>query len=163
MFLSGYYPVLAFPPARQSRALAESFEQKQEITAQSFPQPVSLPHSGYLSTKFSRWHPGIDIAAGLGVSVYPVNPGTVERVSVSWWGLGNNVIISHPNGFRSTYGHLGKIFVKAGQEINSETALAEVGVSGNTSGPHTHLEIQKDGKSINPADLLPEIPPLPKL
>lgn len=161
MFLSGYYPVMAFPPIRQSRALAQNLEQKQEIAAQSFPLPLSLPHQGYLSTKFSRWHPGIDIAASLGTPIHPITSGTVEAVSFSFWGLGNNVTVTHPNGFKSTYGHMGKIFVKPGEQVTSDNILGEVGVSGFTSGPHTHLEIQKDGKFINPLDLLPEIPAMP--
>ena len=53
---------------------------------------------------------------------------------------------------------MGKILVKAGQEVTSENVLGKVGVSGFTSGPHTHLEIQKDGKFVSPQDLLPEIP-----
>ncbi|HCB23399.1 hypothetical protein A3H81_02940 [Candidatus Daviesbacteria bacterium RIFCSPLOWO2_02_FULL_38_18] len=158
IFLSGYYPVIAFPPARHSRALAEGFEQKQEITAQSFPLPLSLPHQGYLSTKFSKWHPGIDIAVSLGTDIHPITSGTVEAVNHGFWGLGNTVTVTHPNGFKSTYGHMGKILVKAGQEVTSENVLGKVGVSGFTSGPHTHLEIQKDGKFVSPQDLLPEIP-----
>lgn len=161
IFLSGYYPVIAFPPVRQSRVLAQGLEQKQEIIPQSFPLPLSLPHQGYLSTKFSRWHPGVDIAANLATPIHPVMSGTVEAMNYGFWGLGNNVTVSHPNGFKSTYGHMGKIFVKQGDPVTSEVALGEVGVSGWTSGPHTHLEIQKDGKFINPLDLLPEIPPIP--
>lgn len=160
IFLSGYYPVIAFPPIRQSKALAQNLEQKQEIIPQSFPLPLSLPHQGYLSTKFSKWHPGIDIAVSLDTAIHPIIPGTVETVNHGFWGLGNNVTVTHPNGFKSTYGHMGKIFVKAGQEVTPESSLGEVGVSGFTSGPHTHLEIQKDGKFINPLDLLPEIPNL---
>lgn len=161
MFLSGIYPTLDFPPIRQSQALAQGLQQSQEILAQSFPLPLSLPHQGYLSTKFSRWHPGIDIAANLGTSIHSITSGTVETVSYSFWGLGNNVVIAHANGFKSTYGHMGKIFVKPGDQVTSEVALGEVGVSGWTSGPHTHLEIQKDGKFINPLDLLPELPSMP--
>lgn len=160
MFLSGYYPVLNFPPVGQSRALAQGLEQKEEIISQSFPQPVSVPHQGYLSSKFSRWHPGIDIAANLATPIHPVTSGTVEAVSFGFWGLGNSVVVTHPNGFESTYGHMGKISVKPGEQVTAETILGEVGVSGFTSGPHTHLEIQKDGKFINPLDLLPEIPNL---
>lgn len=160
IFLSGYYPLLSFPPVKQSRALAEGLEQKEEIISQSFPLPVSLPHQGYLSTKFSRWHPGIDIAANLGTSVHPVTSGAIGAVSFGFWGLGHSVVVAHPNGFKSTYGHLGKIFVKPGDQVAENSILAEVGMSGFTSGPHTHLEIQKDGKFINPLDLLPEIPNL---
>ena len=162
LFLAGYYPVFAFPPIKRATALAEGVEQKQEIIAYSFPLPLVLPHPGYLSSKYSKWHPGVDIAAGLGMPIHPITAGTVEEINYGFWGLGHNVVVSHPNGFKSTYGHMGKIYVKKGQGVTSESTLGEVGLTGYTSGPHTHLEIQKDGNYLNPQDLLPEIPPLPQ-
>lgn len=162
MLLAGYYPVLAFPPIKRAMALAESTEQKQEIVAYSFPLPLVLPHPGYLSSKYSKWHPGVDIATGLGMPIHPITAGTVEEVNYGFWGLGHFVAVSHPNGFKSTYGHLGKIYVKKGQQVTSENTLGEVGLTGYTSGPHTHLEIQKDGNYLNPQDLLPEIPDMPR-
>lgn len=162
VFLSGYYPVLTFPPTIKSATIYAQ-EQKQEIIAQSFPQPVILPHSGYLSTKFSRWHPGIDIASGLGIPVHPITLGVVEETGLDFWGLGNYIIVSHHNGFKSKYAHLGKIYVKKGQQVLSENTLGEVGLTGSTSGPHTHLEITKDGQFIDPLTILPEVPDMPKI
>lgn len=148
--------MLTFPPTIKSSAVYAQ-EQKQEIIAQSFPKPLILPHLGYLSTKFSRWHPGVDIATGLGMHIHPITSGTVEEVNYGLWGYGNHIIISHPGGFKSLYGHLGKMFVKIDQIVSSENILGEVGISGATSGPHTHLEIQKDGNYIDPLTILPEI------
>lgn len=159
-FFSGYYPVRDFPPVKSSAVLAQDSsvnEQKAEIIASSFPQPVILPHPGYLSTKFSRFHPGVDIAASLGMPIHPVTSGTIESISSGFWGYGNHIIISHPNGFKSLYGHLGKIFAKIGQEVTTDTILGEVGMTGLSSGPHTHLEITNNGKYINPLLILPEI------
>lgn len=162
IFLSGYYPVWALPPVKSSLVSASEQEQKQEIIALSFPKPLSLPHPGYLSTRFSAWHPGIDIAAGLGMPVHPITTGVVDEVEFSFWGYGNYVTISHLNGFKSLYGHMGKIYVKKGQTVTSQTILGAIGMTGHTSGPHTHLEIQKEGKYIDPQTLLPEIPDFPK-
>lgn len=150
----------AFPPIKSSEVLAEDQNQqsqKEEIIASSFPQPVALPHPGYLSTRFSRWHPGVDIAIGLGTPVHPITQGIIEEVNLNLWGYGNHVTITHANGFKSLYGHLGKVFGKIGQEVTAQTILGEVGMTGFSSGPHTHLEITHDGKYIDPLTILPEI------
>lgn len=154
--------MLTFPPTIKVTKVKASDHQKQEIISLSFPKPVVLPHPGYLSTRFSNWHPGVDIASGLGMHVHAITSGIVEEVKYGLWGYGNHIIISHAFGFKSLYGHLGKMFVKIGQKVSSENILAEVGMSGATSGPHTHLEIQKDGNYIDPLTILPEIPNMPK-
>ena len=56
-----------------------------------------------------------------------------------------------------------KIYVKAGQKITSDSILGEVGITGATSGPHTHLEITHEGKYIDPLTILPQIPNMPKI
>ncbi|MBI2040127.1 M23 family metallopeptidase [Candidatus Microgenomates bacterium] len=160
LFFFGYYPALTFPPVRLSTSFAQN-QVQDGIIASSFPQPVVLPHPGYLSTSFSRSHPGVDIAAGLGMPIHPITAGTVEQVNFSFWGYGNHLIISHTEGFKSLYGHMGRIYIKKGQEVRSENIIGEVGLSGFTSGPHTHLEITKDGNYINPLTILPEIPDMP--
>lgn len=160
--LLGYYPTFAIPPFKKSKILA-SAEQKGEIIAKSFSQPLILPHPGYLSTRFSSWHPGVDIATGLGMPIHPVTSGKVLEVGRDIFGLGNFVTVIHQNDFRSKYAHMGKIYVKVGQDVTSENILGEVGLTGRTSGPHTHLEITLDGNYIDPLPLLPEIAPMPVL
>lgn len=161
LFVSGYQPALTFPPVKLSSTLAsEKQEQSAEILASSFPHAVILPHPGYLSTKYSSYHPGIDIASGLGMPIHPINPGVVEEAGRDFFGLGNYVVVAHSNGFKSKYAHMGKIYVKKDQEVTVENTLGEVGMTGNTSGPHTHLEISLNGKYINPQTILPELPPL---
>ena len=158
--LAGYYPTLGVPPVRKSLALAEAGEQKGEIIPASFSRPLILPHPGYLSTKFSLWHPGIDIAADLGKPIHPIADGEVLETGRDFFGLGNYVAVAHENGFKSKYAHMGKIYVKKGEKITQENILGEVGLTGHTSGPHTHLEITRGGNYVNPQTLLPEIPSL---
>ncbi len=160
--LLGYYPALAIPPIKRSFAAANTQEQKAEIVAQSFSKPLILPHLGYLSTIFSGWHPGIDIAVGLGMPIHPIIDGEVITVSRDLFGLGNYIEIAHEKGFKSKYGHMGKIYVKVGQKVTQENILGEVGMTGHTSGPHTHLEVTLNGKYIDPQTLLPEIPGMPR-
>ena len=123
---------------------------------------LSLPHPGYLSTKFSNYHPGIDIATGFGMPVHPVAAGIIEEVNLGFLGLGNNAVISHSNNFKSTYGHMGRVYVKKGDEVNLNTTLGTVGMSGFTTGPHTHLEIEVMGKKIDTETILPKLDEYPK-
>ncbi len=156
--LLGYYPNLGYPPLKKSQVLASVSEQKGEVVSSYFNKPLILPHPGYLSTRFSVWHPGIDITAGLGMPIHPIIDGVVEEVGRDIFGLGNYVVVSHQNGFESKYAHMGKIYVKKGNKVTSENMLGEVGLTGRTSGPHTHLEIMHNGQFINPVNLLPELP-----
>ncbi|OGE28025.1 hypothetical protein A2867_04070 [Candidatus Daviesbacteria bacterium RIFCSPHIGHO2_01_FULL_40_11] len=159
--LSGYYPTFSIPPVRKAVVAASNQQQKGEIIAQNFSKPPILPHPGYLSTRFSPYHPGIDIAAGLGMPIHPITDGEVAIVGRDLFGLGNFVEVVHQNGFKSKYAHMGKTYVKVGQKITAENTLGEVGLTGHTSGPHTHLEVTREGKFIDPQALLPEIPDMP--
>jgi murein DD-endopeptidase MepM/ murein hydrolase activator NlpD len=156
LYFSGYQPTLAIPPVKQSIAHAE-FSQEQKINSTNLPQAFILPHPGYLSTKFSIWHPGIDIATGLGMPIHPVADGTVDEVIYSLWGLGHYIVLAHPQGYKSTYGHMGRIFVKKGDSVTQSSIIGEVGLTGHTTGAHTHLEITKDDKYIDPLTVLPSL------
>jgi hypothetical protein len=57
---------------------------------------------------------------------------------------------------------MGKIYVKVGQQVSENDILGEVGLTGNTSGPHTHLELSKNGARIDPLPFLPLIRRIPQ-
>ena len=151
----GYQPVIQFPPVKQSLSFAAE-NQIQNIEAGVLPE-IQLPHPGYLSTKFSRFHPGVDIATGLGMPIHPVTDGEVTEVNYGIFGYGNHVIIAHDYGLKSLYGHMGRVYTAKGQKVSLEDTLGTVGMTGFTSGPHTHLEITRDGKLINPQEVLPTL------
>ncbi len=164
LYLLGYQPVIGFPPLQRNVAHAqEQIQQFQEvkIEAGGLAHPFTLPHPGYISTYFSSWHPGIDIAVGLGTPVHPVSDGTIAEVHYDFFGLGHYIVIQHDQNIRSTYAHLGRIFTKEGEKVTADSIVGEVGLTGHTSGPHTHLEFTKDGKYINPQLILPSLEPLP--
>lgn len=160
VFFSGFQPVLGFPPIKQNIARAQ-LEQSQTVAATELPFKFQNPHSGYISTRFSLFHPGIDIATPLGTQIHPIAPGTVIDTSYNYWGLGQTVSVDHGSGYSSLYAHMGKVEVKTGQKVSPDDILGEVGLTGNTSGPHTHLQVSKDGKDINPQTLLPDLPDHP--
>lgn len=113
----------------------------------------SLPVRGKITSLFGpRWgrkHEGIDIAAPTGTDVFASMDG---KVSFSGWegGYGNLVIIDHGNGLQSYYGHNSKLLVKEGQTVSKGTHIADVGSTGNSTGPHSHFEIRKNGTAVNP-------------
>ncbi|OGE26862.1 hypothetical protein A3C26_03085 [Candidatus Daviesbacteria bacterium RIFCSPHIGHO2_02_FULL_39_12] len=157
----GYFPTFSIPPVKQHQTFAQIQQQKGEVIPSSFTKPLILPHPGYLTTRFSSYHPGIDIAAGLGMPIHPIIDGVVESKSLDIFGLGNYVVVAHEKGFKSKYSHMGRVFVKAGDTVTSDNILGEVGITGRTSGPHTHLEITLNGEFVDPLKLLPEISNMP--
>lgn len=161
-FLLDYQPTLNFPPLSQNKTHAQEDETKnilqtQSISAQSLPFGFQLPHPGYLSTKFSSYHPGIDIATGLGMPIKPIAKGVVIDSGYNFWGLGLMVEIDHGQGYSSLYAHMGKTYVTKGQSVSENDLLGEVGLTGHTSGPHTHLEVTKGGVKIDPLTILPTV------
>lgn len=158
LFLLGYQPAIHFPPIKQVETYAQ--EQIQKIEADSIPQ-IQLPHPGYLSGRFTRFHPGVDIATGLGMPIHPIADGQVQEVNFGFWEYGNHIIISHSKGLKSLYGHMARVFVKKGQLVSLSDTLGTVGMTGFTSGPHTHLEVTRDGQAINPLTVLPKLQEYP--
>ncbi|MCU0499665.1 MAG: M23 family metallopeptidase [Anaerolineae bacterium] len=98
---------------------------------------------------FSSWHPGIDLAAPIGTSVYAANSGTVIFAGRNNWGYGNAIVISH-GPFATLYGHLNSVNVSCGQTVGTGQIIGTVGNTGNSSGPHLHFEIMYNGIRGNP-------------
>ncbi|MBI5239202.1 MAG: M23 family metallopeptidase [Elusimicrobia bacterium] len=99
-----------------------------------------------------RKHVGIDIPKPYGTPVYPARSGIV--VEAGWReGYGMLVIIRHPDGFSTRYGHLSKITVKDGQLVQrGKTLIGKVGSTGNSTGPHLHWEVRdRHGNPVNPS------------
>lgn len=161
LYLLGYQPTFALPPLRKAIVRAE-FSQEQQIDSTKLSEAFTLPHPGYLTTHFSQWHPGIDIATGLGMLIHPIASGTVVETTYGFFGLGHYVVVEHQQGYRSTYGHMGEIYVKKGDKVTANSYLGEVGMTGRTTGPHTHLEITKNGSYTDPQKLLPTISTWPQ-
>ncbi len=157
-FLTQYQPSATLPFIKQSVVQAqESNEQRHTIIAQNLPFNFQVLFPGYLSQHFSNWHKALDIATGLGMPIKPIAGGTVISAGYDWFGYGLKVEIDHGNGYKSLYAHMGKTYVKEGQKIESSQYIGEVGLTGKTSGPHTHLEVQKDNQYIDPEAILPSI------
>ena len=98
-------------------------------------------------------HTGLDISAKTGTDIKVVAAGTV--ISAKYEGsYGNLVKIDHGNGVETWYAHTSKMYVKAGQKVEAGDVIAAVGSTGNSTGPHLHLEIRVNGEHINPQKYL---------
>lgn len=98
-------------------------------------------------------HDGIDISQPAGTPVKPLTAGTVT-FSGKNGGYGLLVEIDHGNGLTSRYAHLSKLLVHKGQQISPEQIIGQVGQTGLTTGPHLHLEIQRQNNPIDPLTVL---------
>lgn len=101
-------------------------------------------------TGHERFHHGVDIAAKEGSPVYPAAEGRVI-FSGTRGGYGNVVEVLHENGLVTRYGHNSKNLVKEGDRVTTRDAIASVGSTGRSTGPHLHFEILKDGSAIDPS------------
>lgn len=117
------------------------------------PRTVLTSHFGLRSDPITGkkvFHGGIDLAAPTGTGVRAAHYGTVEYAGRAG-GYGLLVVIRHPFGYRTFYGHLSKISVKTGQKINAGNRIGSVGSTGRSTGPHLHFEIRHYDKKVNPA------------
>ncbi len=101
--------------------------------------------------KTYRAHRGIDYAAPRGTPVSAAGNGTVKFAGWNG-GYGNLVIIKHPNGYETYYGHLSRIKkgTRKGKKVSQGDIIAYVGSTGLSTGPHLHYSIKRYGKFLNP-------------
>ncbi|MBR3654391.1 MAG: M23 family metallopeptidase [Elusimicrobia bacterium] len=97
-----------------------------------------------------RAHEGIDYAAPIGTPVSAVGDGVVTKSQYSG-GYGNLVIIKHPNGCETYYGHLSKYGkgIKKGVRVKQGQVIGYVGSTGLSTGPHLDFRIKKNGSFFN--------------
>lgn len=94
-------------------------------------------------------HPGIDIAVPLGTPVRAAGGGSVAAAATdSDYGL--FVLLRHPGGYETMYGHASRLLVQEGDPVQAGQVIALSGSSGRSTGPHLHFEIRRDGRSVDP-------------
>lgn len=141
-----------FSPLTKNRFNAELTGYSEQEKRQNWNQiPSIIPTIGIISKRYSAEenHLGIDISAKLDEPVFATAEGKVLFVS-KMKDRGLNMQIDHGNGYVSSYSHLQKTYVKKNAQVKKGEAIGTVGSSGNSTGPHIHYEILKDGKPIDP-------------
>lgn len=117
----------------------------------------AMPCPGYVTSpygyrkRFRREHKGIDLKLQIGDTVYAAFNGRVRLTNFERKGYGHYVIIRHPNGLETVYGHLSKILVKPDQDVKVGEPIALGGNTGRSFGAHLHFETRYMGIPINPA------------
>ena len=116
-----------------------------------------MPHSGRVTSnygyraRFGRMHKGIDIGIKSNDTIYAAFDGKVRLTNYEAKGYGNYVIIRHPNGLETVYGHLNKALVKPDQVVKAGQPIGLGGSTGRSTGPHLHFETRFMGYAINPS------------
>lgn len=111
--------------------------------------------SGY-GARWGTTHTGLDISAGgcYGQNIVASDGGTVEWAGYDNSGYGNYVIIDHGNGYKTLYGHCSDVFVTAGQSVAQGEAIAAIGSTGDSTGPHLHFEVRQNDTRLDPASFV---------
>jgi murein DD-endopeptidase MepM/ murein hydrolase activator NlpD len=121
------------------------------------------PTRGLITTYFGevgpyspRGHAGIDVAAPQGTPIQAIDDGEVLKAYWNEDGYGGLVIIGHPSGYETWYGHMARFSVEKGQQVKRGEAIGAVGSTGYSTGPHLHFEVRQDGQLIDPLHFLKE-------
>ncbi len=123
--------------------------------------PTSLalePPRCYRGVCSPHFHDGLDLAAPLDAPVRAIAAG---RVTIAGWVADGAVVvqIDHGAGVTSLYGHLQPgLAVRVGDDVTAGQVLGAVGLTGNTTGPHVHVEIDVAGVPVDPLTVLPPTP-----
>jgi murein DD-endopeptidase MepM/ murein hydrolase activator NlpD len=100
-------------------------------------------------------HPGVDIAIPTGTMVRAAAGGSVVQAGPDPE-YGSFVLLQHPAGYQTVYGHLSRILVSANDTVEAGQVLGLSGNTGRSSAPHLHFEIRRDGKSLDPLTMVKE-------
>ena len=145
---------------QQIGLIQRHLETKAQVLAST---PTIAPVVGLITDGFGRrrdpitgrpaFHSGLDISAVRGLPVKAPADGVVVFVGRDN-GLGRTVRLSHGFGFTTVYGHLDRIDVEPGEEVERGDVVGRLGNSGRSTGPHLHYEVYVDGQAVNPLNYI---------
>lgn len=98
-------------------------------------------------------HDGLDIAVAEGTEVLAVKSGTVTEVRTSST-YGRLMKFETTDGYEVMYAHLSKVLVEKGEKVKQGQVVAKSGNTGLSTGPHLHYGIYRDGKLLDPMDMI---------
>ena len=124
-------------------------------TKMMWPAPTAHQVSQYYG---HNGHRGMDITTN-GASGRPIVAAASGTVTYAGWdstGHGYRVVINHGNGLQTGYSHCksGSIRVRVGQQVSQGQQIARIGSTGNSSGPHLHFEVIRNGTRVNPSQYI---------
>lgn len=101
--------------------------------------------------RWGRQHKGLDIKVYIGDTIRAAFSGKVRIVRYEAAGYGKYIVIRHPNGLETIYGHLSKQLVDENQEVRAGDVIGLGGNTGRSTGSHLHFETRLCGVALNPA------------
>lgn len=144
--------------AAMVRRMQQSPEGRKRFTS-NWHGSFQMPVAGRITSPFGRrYHPilhhysmhtGTDIAAPYGTTIHAAASGYVASCGYKG-AYGNTVVIIHSRDVSTFYGHCSSFIVRAGTNVKKGQAIARVGSTGLSTGPHVHFEVQKNGVSVSP-------------
>lgn len=121
-------------------------------------QNFTMPTMGHITSNYGprrrRIHHGIDLKVQVGDTIYAAFDGKVRVTQYERRGYGYYVVLRHPNGLETVYGHLSKFLVSENDVVKSGDPIALGGNTGRSTGSHLHFETRFLGKSINPIEIV---------
>ena len=134
--------------AHRATALPETYR----INLKHFCMPTqSRVVTSNFGPRWGRQHKGLDIKVYIGDTIRAAFSGKVRIVRYEAAGYGKYIVIRHPNGLETIYGHLTKALVKPEQTVRAGQPIALGGNTGRSTGPHLHFETRYMGYAINPS------------
>ncbi len=128
------------------------------IDCSSFVYPIVIDSMARITSKYGprrrRMHKGIDLKVLKGDTIRAAFDGKVRIKAYERRGYGYYVVIRHPNGLETVYGHLSKILVEENQIVRAGETIGLGGNTGRSTGSHLHFETRFLGQAINPAELI---------
>jgi hypothetical protein len=136
----------------------ESMISTRNLSRQIVPngRPVT---QGWISSYFGKrtdpfngrtaYHRGVDFAGPAGAKVMSVASGVVTYTK-DRFGYGKTVEINHGNGYVTRYAHNQRVLVAVGETVQKGQAIALIGSTGRSTGPHLHFEVLKQGRAVDP-------------
>lgn len=134
--------------AHKAKNVPDSFR----ISLRNFCMPtVSRVVTSNFGSRWGRQHKGIDIKVYIGDTIRAAFSGKVRMVKYNPGGYGKYIVIRHPNGLETIYGHLSKQLVSENQEVRAGDVIGLGGNTGRSTGSHLHFETRLCGLALNPA------------
>ena len=133
-----------------------TFPDTYTIDCSTFSLPVDneIKITSKYGMRRGRMHNGTDLKIYVGDTIRAAFEGKVRIQSYIKKGYGNYLVLRHPNGLETVYGHLSKFLVNENQIVQSGEAIAIGGITGRSTGYHLHFETRFLGKDINPETII---------